>query len=159
MGLKTVTSSTTNLLSPGPGNYNINRQLGKVSYSFGLKTGSFIGKIKTPGPGTYEYDTKRYFNHIAQGRIGTSRRDDDMKRAQKIGSPGPGTYRYDATISHSALKQDAPIFGFGTADRNKMASVGQVVSPGPGAYKHRDVVGMEGLKRSMTARRPGSAPS
>ncbi len=124
MGLKTVSASTTNLLNPGPGNYNIDRQLGKVSYSFGLKTPGFIGKIKTPGPGAYEHDTKRYFNHIAQGRIGTSRRDDDIKRAMRIGSPGPGAYRYDTAISHSALKLDAPRFGFGTADRNKIASVG-----------------------------------
>ena len=33
-----MTQSTTNLHNPGPGNYNINRRLGDVAYSFGLKT-------------------------------------------------------------------------------------------------------------------------
>ena len=42
----------------------------------------------------------------------------------RVGSPGPGAYRYDTTISHSALKLDAPVFGFGTADRNKGGAVG-----------------------------------
>lgn len=72
MGLKTVSSSTTNLYNPGPGNYNINRQLGRVSYSFGLKTPHMSGSIKTPGPGAYEHNTKNYFNHVSMGKIGTS---------------------------------------------------------------------------------------
>lgn len=72
----------------------------------------------------------------------------------KVGSPGPGTYRYDSTIAHSALKLDAPKFGFGTADRDKNISVGRVVSPGPGSYQHRHIIGNDGPKRSMTSRRP-----
>ena len=74
-----------------------------------------------------------------------------------MGSPGPGTYRYDTTIAHSTLKQDAPRFGFGTADRDRNPSVGRVVSPGPGSYRHREVMGNDGPKRSMTSRRPMSA--
>jgi hypothetical protein len=45
---------------------------------------------------------------------------------------------------HSVLKQDAPMFGFGTAHRDKNLAVGQVVSPGPGQYEHRKVIGVEG---------------
>jgi len=41
------------LHNPGPGNYNINRNLGRVSYSFGLKTPVGFGFKKTPGPGAY----------------------------------------------------------------------------------------------------------
>jgi hypothetical protein len=76
--------------------------------------------------------------------MGRSIREDDFKKAQRIGSPGPGAYRADSTISHSAVKLDAPKFGFGTQDRNKLSMVGQVVSPGPGAYQHKHVVGHEG---------------
>ena len=32
----------------------------------------------------------------------------------RAGSPGPGHYSMGTTITHSAIKQDAPIFGFGT---------------------------------------------
>lgn len=32
----------------------------------------------------------------------------------RAGSPGPGAYNLGSTISHFPLKQDAPIFGFGT---------------------------------------------
>ncbi len=116
-----------------------------------------VGDKRTPGPGAYSL--RGSFQQIPGSKIGTSQRDDDIKRAQRAGSPGPGTYRYDTTISHSALKQDAPKFGFGTADRNKMMGVGRNMSPGPGAYNHKDVIGVEGQKRSLTARRPDSAPS
>lgn len=54
MGLKTTMNSMTNLHNPGPGNYNINRNLGKVSYSFGLKGPStLVGTKNSPGPGAY----------------------------------------------------------------------------------------------------------
>ena len=54
MGLKTGFSSMTNLHNPGPGNYNINRNLGRISYSFGLKGPStLVGTKGSPGPGAY----------------------------------------------------------------------------------------------------------
>ena len=147
----------TNLHNPGPGNYNISRNLGKVSYSFGLKTPIQNGSKYAPGPGAYSL--RGSFINIPGSKIGTSTRDDDFKRAQRVGSPGPGNYRYDTTIVHSALKKDAPKFGFGTADRNKLACVGSVVSPGPGAYNYKKIIGVEGQKRSLSARRPESAAS
>jgi len=53
MGLKPA-YSTSSLLTPGPGNYNINRGLGRVSYSFGLKGPStLVGTKNSPGPGAY----------------------------------------------------------------------------------------------------------
>jgi len=33
------------------------------------------------------------------------------------------------------------------------------LSPGPGAYNHKEIVGNDGPKRSLSARRPDSAPS
>jgi hypothetical protein len=123
-----------------------------------LKTPSnMLGPKYTPGPGAYGHVGS--FVSIPGSKIGTSTRDDEFKKAKRIGSPGPGAYRHDNTIAHSALKQDAPIFGFGTADRNKLACVGEIVSPGPGAYQHKLSVGVDGLKKTLSARRPESAPS
>lgn len=105
-------------LTPGPGNYNINRQLGKIGYIFGLKTpSSFVSNRLNPGPGAYSL--RGSFVNIPGSKIGTSKRDDDIQRAARAGSPGPGAYRHDFTISHSVLKLDAPKYGFGTSDRDK----------------------------------------
>ena len=52
--------------------------------------------------------------NIPGSKIGTSRRDDDFKTAVRVGSPGPAAYRIGSTLSHSAVKLDAPVFGFGT---------------------------------------------
>jgi hypothetical protein len=108
---------------PGPGNYTIDRNLGNVSYSFGLKgPSSLTGNKFAPGPGAYSLMGS--FVHIPGSKMGRSIRDDDFKKAQRVGSPGPGAYRADSTIAHSALKLDAPKFGFGTQDRNKLSMVG-----------------------------------
>lgn len=40
-----------------------------------------------------------------------------------------------------------------------MPGAGEKLSPGPGAYNHKLIVGVEGQKRSLSARRPESAPS
>lgn len=124
---------------------------------FGLKPELNSGVKIVPGPGAYNHFGS--FTSITGSKIGTSKRDDDYQKAKRLGSPGPGTYRHDNTIVHSALKLDAPRFGFGTADKDKNLSVGRVVSPGPGAYEAKKVVGFDGPARSMTARRPMSAGS
>ena len=60
-----------NLHNPGPGNYNINRGLGRVSYSFGLKGPSTLTGTKgSPGPGAYNH--RGSFIHIPGSKIGTS---------------------------------------------------------------------------------------
>ncbi len=64
-------------LNPGPGNYNINRQLGQIGYGFGLKTPSTFDTIKyNPGPGAYSL--RGSFVGIPGSKIGTSKRDDDF---------------------------------------------------------------------------------
>lgn len=71
MGLKTGHSSMSTLIVPGPGNYNINRNLGRVSYSFGLKgPSSLVGTKNSPGPGAYNMKTS--FSNIPGSKIGTS---------------------------------------------------------------------------------------
>jgi hypothetical protein len=80
MGLKTTNNSMSNLHNPGPGNYNISRDLRKISYSFGLKGPStLVGTKGAPGPGAYSL--RGTFINIPGSRIGTSRRDDDFVRA------------------------------------------------------------------------------
>jgi hypothetical protein len=101
------------LLTPGPGNYNITRNLGKVSYSFGLKGPStLIGCKGSPGPGAYHLAGS--FTNIPGSKIGTGLRDDELRNTIRMGSPGPGSYRLHATISHHPVKLDAPVYGFGT---------------------------------------------
>jgi hypothetical protein len=143
MALKSGYNSVSSLHNPGPANYNINRGLGKVSYSFGLKgPSSLLGGTNSPGPGTYAL--KGSFVYIPGSKIGTSIRDDEFKKAIRIGSPGPGAYRTATHLVHSANKTDSPVFGFGTSSRDNMPFAGKIVSPGPGAYNHKESVGRDG---------------
>lgn len=115
--------------TPGPANYQINRALGRVSYSFGLKGPScLLGTKNSPGPGAYAL--KKTFIRAQGGRIGTSTRGGNSRP----GSPGPGAYRTDTHLAHSTVKLDAPRYGFGTQDRDKFGSFTTTLSPGPGAY-------------------------
>lgn len=130
MALKTHYSSQQNL-NPGPGNYNIRRDLGRVSYSFGLKgPGMELGTKGSPGPGAYSVKTS--FANIPGSRIGTGKRDDEFQRARRVGSPGPGAYTISRALHHSAVRLDAPRFGFGTQSRNKHSQSSSNLSPGPG---------------------------
>lgn len=148
----------SSLHTPGPGNYNIGRDLGKVSYSFGLKGPStLVGTRGSPGPGAYSLRTS--FMNIPGSKIGTSTRDDDFNRAARVGSPGPGAYRATQTLVHCPIKLDAPVYGFGTQNRDKMHFAGQVLSPGPGAYNHKQIIGRDGPSKTMISRRPESARS
>lgn len=100
-------------LNPGPGNYNIGRNLGKISYSFGLKGPStLVGTKGAPGPGAY--NSRSSFTNIPGSKIGTSTREDDFKAAVRVGSPGPGAYRIETTLSHHVVKLDAPRCKIGT---------------------------------------------
>ena len=67
-----------------------------------------VGTKNSPGPGAYAL--KKSFAKAEGGRIGTSRRDGNSRP----NSPGPGAYRTDTYLTHSGVKLDAPIFGFGT---------------------------------------------
>lgn len=64
-------------LVPGPGNYNISRDLGRIGYVFGLKTPtSFATNRHNPGPGAY--NLRGSFVNIPGSKIGTSKRDDEF---------------------------------------------------------------------------------
>ncbi len=99
--------------APGPGAYNINRALGRVSYSFGLKmTSSLVGVRGAPGPGAYSL--RGTFMNIPGSKIGTATRDDDHKKAMKASFPGPAGYKIQSTMSRHAIVKSAPSYGFGT---------------------------------------------
>lgn len=147
-------SSMSSLKNPGPGSYNIDRHLGRVSYSFGLKGPStLLGTKGSPGPG--QYNARSTFINIPGSKIGRSQRSGDLRPK----SPGPGAYNGMTTLAHCATKQDAPRYGFGTGNREKIAAFGNVFSPGPGAYNHKEITGKDGPAKTMVARRPESARS
>jgi hypothetical protein len=122
------------------------------AYSFGLKP-PLQNHMFVPGPGAY--NSHGSFVRIPGSKIGTSTRGEDSRPQ----SPGPGAYKINTLLAHAATKNDAPHYKIGTETRGSHASLGKVVSPGPGAYNHRLSVGFDGQKRSLTSRRPESAPS
>jgi hypothetical protein len=73
-GLKN--SQSMSQLNPGPGQYNINRNLGHIAYVFGLKPDLNNSHKIVPGPGAYQHAGS--FQNIPGSKIGTSRRDDDF---------------------------------------------------------------------------------
>ena len=114
--------------TPGVGNYNIAKGLGNgPKYSMlGRGNPNNIRNIN-PGPGQYNdtFDITKTKN--PSWKIGTSVRDDGLKRIKREGLPGPGMYEfYDIT------KNKAPIYGFGTEKRGERKKND---TPGPGQYR------------------------
>lgn len=88
--------------TPGPGNYEskINpKQQVAPKYTFGLKKGGYLDKIKyitSPGPAVYNpryQHTKTTFNYSMPGR---------PKSANTTLQPGPGNYELRLSLSHSS---------------------------------------------------------
>ena len=80
-----------------------------------------------PGPGQYN---DRYGNIKIKNpswKIGTSQRDDELKRIKREGVPGPGMYEFD-----DRTKMKAPEYAFGHEKRGKIR---KSETPGPGQYK------------------------
>ena len=115
--------------TPGPGNYNIGENLGQrgPKYSMvGKNTyGDRVGN-GVPGPGQYEGGIQTNLTKNPAWKIGTSTRDDDLKRVVREGVPGPGMYEYGANN-----KKAAPQYKFGT---QKRGYVQKSDVPGPGQY-------------------------
>ena len=93
---------------------------------------TFVGKgnpgginNRNPGPGQYN-DTKAIYRKNPSWKIGTSQRDDELKRIKREGYPGPGNYEfYDKT------RVNAPKYSIGT---EKRGNVKKSQTPGPGQY-------------------------
>ena len=113
--------------SPGPGAYNISKDIGKGSpqYTMRIKDKE-MKRFVTPGPGRYNNEELNNFKHYPSWKIGTGKRDDTLKRQIREGFPGPGTYQ--CFYNHLS---NAPKYGFGTQKRYKDKFDD---NPGPGSY-------------------------
>lgn len=113
-------------LTPGVGNYNISKGIG------GGPKYTIVGKGKGPnsnagGPGPGQYDNSdAIYRKNPSWKIGSSQRDDDLKRIKREGVPGPGMYEYD-----DRTKIKAPKYRFGTEKRGNIQNND---TPGPGQY-------------------------
>ena len=114
--------------SPGPGRYNISKNIGEgvPQYSMRTKDKEVGNRFITPGPGRYNNGELNNFKHYPSWKIGTSTRDDSLKKVVREGFPGPGTYQY-----YDKHLLSAPKYGFGTQKRYKDKYND---NPGPGSY-------------------------
>ena len=114
--------------TPGPGEYNLSKNIGegKPKYSMRIKDKDSGKRFITPGPGRYNNDEMNNFKHYPSWKIGTSHRDDSLKRQIREGFPGVGTYQY---LNKHLL--NAPKYAFGRQKRYKDKYND---NPGPGSY-------------------------
>ena len=114
--------------SPGPGRYDISKHIGDGAPQYSIRTkDKEVGKrFITPGPGRYNNGKLTNFKHYPSWKIGTSTRDDNLKKVIREGYPGPGTYKY-----YDKHLLSAPKYGFGTQKRYKDKYND---NPGPGSY-------------------------
>ena len=114
--------------SPGPAKYNLRGNIGEGApqYSMRIKECDSKKRFITPGPGRYNNDDMHNFKHYPSWKIGTSNRDDLLKRKIREGVPGPGAYQYN-----QKHLQSPPKYGFGTQKRYKDKFND---NPGPGSY-------------------------
>ena len=113
--------------TPGVGNYDISKSIGGGPKYSMVGKGN-IGGIgnKNPGPGQYN-NSNAIYRKNPSWKIGTSQRDDELKRVKREGVPGPGTYEY-----YYRTKNAAPRHKFGS---EKRGYVQKSDTPGPGQYR------------------------
>ena len=145
MGTGTRTQLNPTEMVPGPGNYNV-RKGPSEGPKFSMTGKGFYNANKSaivPGPGQYNQEssllfykspTWRYFKFVFKYieifslfhfRIGTSSRDDNIKKAIRENLPGPGNYSLKT-------ERSTPSFRFGTGKRVEERKND---TPGPGQYR------------------------
>ena len=113
--------------SPGPGKYDISTNIGDGAPQYSMRVKDKDSqRFITPGPGRYNNGELNNYKHYPSWKIGTSKRDDALKRQIREGFPGPGTYQNKDNHLLSA-----PKYGFGTQKRYKDKYND---NPGPGSY-------------------------
>ena len=113
--------------TPGVGNYNISKGIGGGPKYTIVGKGNPLGiGNKNPGPGQYDDMTKAIKRKNPSWKIGTSQRDDELRRVKRDGYPGPGMYEY-----YDKTKIKAPNYRFGT---EKRGADKKSETPGPGQY-------------------------
>ena len=127
-----IGTSTRNPLNnlentPGPGQYNVGKNIGDGAPHYSMRTKNKDSQIfDSPGPGKYNNEELNVLKRYPSWKIGTSKRDDSLKRQVKEGFPGPGTYE-----NYNKHLISAPKYGFGTEKRYKDKLND---NPGPGSY-------------------------
>jgi hypothetical protein len=113
--------------TPGVGNYDISKSIGGGPKYSMVGKGN-IGGIgnKNPGPGQYN-NSNAIYRKNPSWKIGTSQRDDELKRVKREGVPGPGTYEYDDRTKNAATR-----YKFGS---EKRGYVQKSDTPCPGQYR------------------------
>jgi len=113
--------------TPGVGNYNVSKGLGNGPKYTILGKGNLLGVgNNNPGPGQYNDSSKVVKAKNPSWKIGTSQRDDDLKRIRREGYPGPGMYEY-----YDKTKINPPKYKFGS---EKRGAASKNDNPGPGQY-------------------------
>lgn len=125
--------SQVDISYPGVGNYTISGTLGSDSPKFSIrKRRSFWSKIKEgfPGPGQYEsMNLNNIYNRSPSWKMGSSTRDEELRKTIKEGFPGPGKYEYNTKLK-DAIKYKCK-FGI----RKRFSNKYNDNYPGPGAYR------------------------
>ena len=115
--------------TPEVGNYNISKNIGnggRPKYTMiGKGNAGDLGN-KNPGRGQYE-NTNDIYRKNPSWKIGTSLRDDELKRIKREGVPRPGNYEFD-----NRTKYNAPKYKFGS---EKRGDIQKSDTPGPGQYR------------------------
>ena len=114
--------------TPGPGEYNLRKNIGEGApqYSMRMKDKDSGKRFITPGPGRYNNDDLHTFKRYPSWKIGTSKRDDALKKVMREGFPGVGTYQY-----YDKHLKSNPKYKFGKQKRYKDKYND---NPGPGSY-------------------------
>ena len=113
---------------PGVGNYTISGNFGHNSPKYTMRIKGIMSKYTTdvPGPGTYNNDKMYLYRKNPSWKIGTSQRDEELKRTVKNGFPGPGKYQFKSLNDFYS-----PKYQFG---KRKRLSGYSTDTPGPGSY-------------------------
>ena len=113
---------------PGVGNYTISGDIGNFSPHYTMRIKGMFSNYENdvPGPGTYKNEKMGLYKHYPSWKIGTGKRDEDLRRIMKDGFPGPGKYGF------KSLKDFfSPKYKFG---KRKRFQGNNFDTPGPGSY-------------------------
>ena len=133
---------------PGPGFYNINRNLGGLQYSIGeRREKKKLNKNKScefPGVGAYNLRKDNSLD-VPCCKFDHSKRDNLNMNLSAIKNPGPGNYKWDNDANSTCV----PKWSFSKCERferliPKNPKMERFIVPGPGSYSKNTIIGNEG---------------
>ena len=143
--------SAVKFVNPDPHSYQVKDDLMRTTHSsWGMGYGTKVDLSKTladtPGPGSYEFQTK-----IDEGKkygMGLRKNMFELKRDD---SPGPGQYKSEVVD----LKKSAQSYKWGRDNRFSKSAKKNASPPGPGMYENKPTLGGP-LYGFGTSTRPGN---